>query len=502
MKKLKFNSIFSNIQIKPIVSEEKDKYLSVASLNELKKFIPEIDITTNIDLLAIAFDACVVNRVNKNGDVIDTPTALSIAKNFINKPINIEHNRNIIVGTILSSSFSKFGSSEELKEEEIKDTKTPFNITLGGIIWKIVDHDLAEKLEDSNDPTSDNYMKISASWELGFDKYNIIVLEENEKNIENGKYITDANEVAKLENNLRGFGGSGKISDNQYIYRQVIGKVLPLGVGLTLNPAADVKGVAVKQEKTDSLAAEANENNISQKDVLDVKKERINMKITKIEEITDALLKEVTASSITDFISEELKKVNDQFLAEKTSKENDLKSANEKLSAISADNETVKKEVEDLKQKLSMLEAEKAAKAQEEAFNMRMASLDEEYDLSDEDRQVITKQIKNLDEKTFEEYKDSLAVLMKEKSKAFKKALSEKTQKETTQAEVKTEAVVAETKASEVVEKSNEEVVNQAVDNGTKASNQIPNSSSAQTPSVKEKYAKAFELEGFEVFTK
>jgi hypothetical protein len=70
MKKNKFESIFANIKIRPIVSEEKDKYLSVASLDKLKKFLPNINTEDNIDLLPVAFDACFVNRVNKNGDVI------------------------------------------------------------------------------------------------------------------------------------------------------------------------------------------------------------------------------------------------------------------------------------------------------------------------------------------------------------------------------------------------------------------------------------------------
>ena len=38
MKKHKFESIFANIKIRPVVSEEKDKYLSLASINKLKKF--------------------------------------------------------------------------------------------------------------------------------------------------------------------------------------------------------------------------------------------------------------------------------------------------------------------------------------------------------------------------------------------------------------------------------------------------------------------------------
>jgi hypothetical protein len=514
MKKSKFESIFANIKIRPVVSEEKDKYLSLASINKLRKFLPEINTEENIDLLPIAFDACVVNRVNKNGDVMDGATAAKIAKNFINKPINIEHNRNQVIGCIVSANFSKFGTNESLAEVDVKEMKAPFNITLGGVIWKVVNRDLAEQIEESNDPTSENYMTISASWELGFNDYNLVVLENGEKNIENGKFISDEAEIAKYSGKLRANGGSGKIDDNKSVYRQVLGNVVPLGIGLTLNPAADVQGVAVKSEDSVNLEIKENkssegnteeitpmednasENIISQEEDLNVKKERIYMKITKIEDITDALLKEVTASSVTEFIAEELKKANDQFLAEKSEKENELKAANEKVASLSTEQEAVKKQVEELNQKLASLEAEKEAKAKEETFNMRMASFDEEYDLEDEDRKVIAKTIKDLDEKAFEEHKETLAVLMKEKKKSYKKAMNEKMQKAKAE-----EAKVEEVKASEATAPvaTTQEVVEQAVDNGSKASVEIPNSAPVAEPTIREKYAKAFDLSGFEI---
>ena len=502
--KNKFTTIFSNLHIKPVVSEEKDKYLSMASAEQLKKFIPEIDLQDNIDLLPIAFDACVVNRVNKNGDVIDGETAAKIAKNFINKPINIEHNRNTVVGCVLSYAFTEFGSSNKIEEKDIDKIKGPFNITLGGLVWKIVNQDLADKIEEANDPTSESYMSISASWELGFDDFNIIVLEENEKNIENGNFITDASEVDKIKDSLRGFGGSGKLENGKYVYRQVAGKVLPLGIGLTLNPAADVKGVVTKDTeidlslKEDKASANENNQNISSQDgKLNVKKDIIYMKISKIEQITDQLLKEVTASSITDFIADEIKKVSDEFIAEKAQKETDLKAASEKLATMSSEHDGVKKQIEELNKKLVALEAEKEAKAKQEAFTLRMATLDEEFELSDEDRQVLAADIKDLNEEAFSAYKNKMSVLMKEKNKAAKKAAQDKMKKE----EMKASTISEEVKASEEVAQAptTQEVVEQAVDNGTKASVEIPNSVPAVEPTVREKYAKAFDLDGFDI---
>ena len=540
MKKNKFESIFANIKIRPIVSEEKDKYLSVASLNKLKKFLPNINTEDNIDLLPVAFDACVVNRVNKNGDVINAEIAAKVTKNFINKPINIEHNRKNIIGCILSANFSKFGTNESLSESDIKDLKIPFNITLGGVIWKVVDRDLAEKIEESNDPTSENYMSISASWELGFDDYNIVVLENGEKNIENAMIISDAKEIEKYRDNLKGFGGSGKLGEAKNIYRQVLGKVIPLGIGFTLNPAADVQGIAVpdsdpvqislednkssedveamtsenienlkKPEQTKGAETPQLKNTISQEENLNVKKDRIYMKITKIEDITDSLLKEATASSVAEFIHEEIKKANDSFLAEKTAKELELKAANEKINTVTAEHEAVKKQVSELSEKLSALEVEKEAKAQEETFNMHMASFDEEFDLSDEDRKVLASDLKGLSEEAFSAYKSKMSVLMKEKNKAAKKAAKGKMDKEDLKDkdvdEDKNGKMIKSAIASEEVTSqisTTQDVVEQAVDNGSKASVEIPNSAPASQPSVKEKYAAAFGLDGFELVNK
>ena len=318
--KFKNSTIFANLQIKPLVSEEKDKYLALASLSNLKKFVPEIDTEKNIDLLPIAFDACVVNRVNKNGDVIDSITASEIAENFINKPINIEHDRSKVIGCILTASFSKFGTNELISEAEAKDLNGPFYITLGGVIWKVINPQLSNLIEESNDPSSENYMKVSASWELGFNDYNLALLKNDSKSLEDAEIVTDEKEVQKLSKNLKSLGGTGKINNSVNVYRQVTGDVIPLGVGLTYNPAADVEGVAVKdnsievelpqnEEKSDS-AIQTSENSISQNEETTVKEEgvinRIIMKIENINQITDELLKQATASSITDFIQDEI----------------------------------------------------------------------------------------------------------------------------------------------------------------------------------------------------
>jgi hypothetical protein len=244
MQALKYTSTFASSPIKCLVGKEKDELLSIASLSNLRDFIPNIDVESNSDLLPVSFTVATVNRINKNDDLITTATALSIYKNFINKFIDLEHKRHACIGVILTSNFSEFGTEKLLTEDQVKNLTTPFNITLGGVIWKIANPEIAELIEEANDPSSSDYMSIASSWELLFDSFDILVLDKGQKNSSFGKTISNQDEVEKISKSLRSNGGTGNLGE-QRIYRMPSGRVIPLGVGLTEKPAADVKGVAV-----------------------------------------------------------------------------------------------------------------------------------------------------------------------------------------------------------------------------------------------------------------
>lgn len=475
-------------------------HLSLASLDSLRAFLPNIDTDKNIDLLPISTNAFVAGRVNRNGDVIDNKTAVEIAKHFINKPINLEHNRTQVIGCILNYGFNAFGTEETMTEEQALESKDPFNVALGGVMWKVVNKDLANLIEESNDPSSPNYMSVSSSWELGFNDYKLVLLDNEQKNIMDGTIIEDAEQIDKLKSKLRSLGGSGRMSDKQKIYRLVVGNIIPLGIGLTGTPAADVVGVAVEDKEKDLssvMATEPTETNISQNEVLNVNSDRKNnniMKITKIEDITAESLKEIQASQVAEFISEEIKKASESFDLERKEKEELLKATNEKYEAVTKDYSSMKEELEKVKNSLATMEEEKAAKIREELFNVRMASFDESYDLSDEDRQVLASDIKDLNDETFAAYQNKMAVLMKEKNKAAKKAKMAK--------EVKAEeAVVASVVTTEIKASKEEakEVINEALDNGTKQVTDVPATATANEPCLYERYKKAFSIEGFNV---
>ena len=82
-------------------------------------------------------------------------------------------------------------------------------------------------IENSNDPTSSYYQKISASWELGFSDYELALTKDDEKNIENAEIVSNAQQIEALEDNLRSLGGSGKLEDGRNIYRKVVNDIVP-----------------------------------------------------------------------------------------------------------------------------------------------------------------------------------------------------------------------------------------------------------------------------------
>jgi hypothetical protein len=484
---MKYTTIFSS-NIKPVVSEEKDKYLALASAIEVAEFIPEVD-EKQVDLLPVAFNAFVANRVNKNGDVVDTNTALAFYKDFKNKPINIEHNRDRVIGTILTAGFSEFGTDKPMTEEDVKEVKGPFNVTLGGVIWKVVNKRIADAIEESGDPSSEDYMKISASWELGFKDYNLVLLEGSDKNIENGLIVDNEDEVASMEKDLKALGGEGRTKDGMSVYRKVVGEVVPLGIGLTETPAADVKGVSTKKtveepEEEKTFAEVENTSQNAEKTVIIQNEDKTIMKIESIKDITNDSLKELSASAVSDFIESELKEASERFSAEKAQVETNLKEAQEKIEAVTTDYDKMKAELDSVTEKLGALETEKAEKEAEELFSQRMASLDEKYALEAEDREVLATQIKDLDAEGWDAFAKNIDVLLRDKSR---EVLAKKEDEASKEVEVEEES------------KASEEVVDEAIERGEQEESTIPASTQASEATTYDKYKKAFEIDQFDI---
>jgi hypothetical protein len=452
-----YTSTFSAV-LKPLISEERDKYLAVASLKQIAKYIPsDVDSSTNVDLLPFACNAFVANRVNKNDDVADSATSVHLAKLFTYKPVNIEHNRSKVMGVILSHAFTKFGSDDPLTEKQALASTEPFNVTLGGVLWRIVDPDTAKLIEDSSDPASKNFESVAASWEVGFMDYALATIDGKSKNLSDAELITDADQIKKLTPYLTAFKGKGSVEGGKRLYRVVGSGALPFGIGLTENPAAEVNGVATQKSKglaakktataseengevttevTPQVASETtpqisqaattttqeadaslqeNQETSSQTNKNNVIKDNskiMAIKITKIEDLTDENLKQIVASDLSQWVKDQLAAANQAYTTEKSKLETSVQTATAKQTELQATVEKLTKDVADVTKNYNELKAKEDARVKQDRFNGRMATLDQDFNLTDEIRAAITTEVADLDDTAYATHKKKLDVLL------------------------------------------------------------------------------------------
>ena len=517
----KYTASFANdIELK---SFNKDS-ISIASLENLKSIIPEgIDFEKNIDLVGVAFNAAVANRFNKNGDGIDSKTAVAIKDYFIHKPTNIEHQRAKVVGHIVSASFSTYGDNQIIADEEIEKISTSssaFNIALSAVIYKGVNPDFAALVEKSTDESSELYHKVSASWEIGFNDYAIAL---GSQDLSKAEIIEDEDLKEDLSKHLKAYGGSGKTDDGVEIYRLIKGDIYPIGIGFTANPAAAVKGlisnkVTKEQSEDDALSSEhfekikisqiKCEEKISQKEKDNVNSYNIQKPNSIMEqEILEQFKEVLEANASSKKLSEEavanMTKVFHDAIVEKSTQWQSEKEAMETEKDTLQDTaESQAKELEELKVKLQSTEeeletikTEVAAAEAVEHFNNRMSELDDSFELEDEDRQLIAAELKELDsDEAYATYKEKLEVLWKHKTKSFKEEQEKAIQE-------KIEAAVQERLGGEASSETSEEtqteeeVVEEAIENAEVEEEALANNNGSTTEeslSIREKFAKAF----------
>jgi hypothetical protein len=402
-------------------------FISKASLDNLEPLIPKgIDFEDNIDLFGVAFNAAVVNKFNKNGDGIDSKTAIEYTKNFVHKPTNIEHDKDKIVGHIASAGWSEYGTSRIMSAEELDGYTKPFNIALGALVYKSANSTFAEAIKKSVDPRGGAHQSISTSWEVGFSDF---VLAVGSDYVEEARIVSDPKEMEEMVGCLRSFGGSGKTDKGETVNRLITGKIYPLGIGYTTNPAADVKGIYMKQNQENTIVLkDKRDKNISQSEKTNVNLKKNNSMETEkvIDELKDLLAEkkfsQEAIASMSSTFADAIKEKDEQFRAE-------LTKANEEKEAIAQEQEELKSSVEELKtkfgeaqQKIADYQASEEADLAVARFNERMDVLDQKFELEDEDREFLAQELKSIDkaEEAFASFNEKLDVLWRHKSKEAK----------------------------------------------------------------------------------
>tara|TARA_E500000178_G_C17027015_1_gene758540 strand:- start:1734 stop:3263 length:1530 start_codon:yes stop_codon:yes gene_type:complete len=483
--------------------------ISKANIENLKDLIPNsVDLEKNIDLMGVAFNAAVVNEFNKNGDGMSTKTAIDSVQQFVHKPTNIEHDKKKIVGHIVNAGFSDYSDSNILVNVD-ENEKNPFNIALGAVVYKTVDKDFFETLKRSTDPKSKTHNTVSASWEVGFSEYKIAV---GSKNLKDAKIISDPDKIMEMKGMLKAFGGKGVTEDGSPIYRLIVGNVYPLGIGFTMKPAANVKGVISNEYQE---TEESDNSNKSQASNLKKINDKISQNLkntvnnTKIMDL-ETLLSEIKASlsekkfseeaiaGMTSTFADAIKQKDDEYKASLEAAEQEkaeIASAKEELQASV---ESIKEELKAAQERIAEFEAAKLAEEAVARFNARMEEIDSLYDLEESDAAFIAEKIKGLEdsEEAFASFKSELEVFWASKNKEAKAKIEEEIQAKI-DAEVEKRLTTSE--ASEESEEAKEEKVDveEALANAEQTNEEIPNNNEAQASAktLKDKFAAAFSRE-------
>jgi hypothetical protein len=348
--------------------------------------------------------------------------------------------------------------------------------------------------------------------------------------LKNAEIITKQNQIEEFKKFLKGFDGPGTLNDGTPVYRLVTGRIYPLGIGFTTNPAADVQGVIIDNEEENEVEEDTeaevleivesieidtpkkvivdnfsqNQNNtvnITKNKVMDLDQILSALKTVLAEKQESEKFSEEAVASISAKIAESIKLKNDEIKAEIASAEKAKLEAVAQAEQFKKDLEENNKKLADSLARLNELETTMSAQAAQELFNSRMNVLDTEYDFDDVDRQFLAKEISALDksDEAFASYKDKLAVVYRHKSKAFK-ADQEKAFQDRLEAELAKRMGQVKTVASEVVEKTVE--VETALANAKPEDAAIPAQGIEPTEekvSWKERLSKAFSKENITV---
>lgn len=454
---------------------EDELKVAKASLDGLRQLLPaDIDPEADPDLLYISGDGALGGVVNRNRDGITKETAVAIHKSSRNKFINAEHSRDSILGVVLYPALTRIGSHEILTDEQALASSEPFNMSFAGVLWKVVSPMISQYIAKQGDSTDKTVL--SLSWEIAFSRYAVLVGGDE---IAKGRLIPmEDPSFAIYDKMLVQNGGKGVDAKGTNVSRVFEGDAIILGFGIVSQPAAHVKGI-LPIEKLPEPTATINASIEISDTQIDAIVERLQkkmqdsetaqkaaartvsplktapepvmeiaayvaaveksdeknrnvpnasvtlntpMKIETVEQLTanwEEIRKNESVASVVDFVKA-IKEGSDKYMADLKAQEDLLKNAelakaaNEKrASELQASLDTIKKE-------LAEVRAAQEAAVSNQKFQERMASFDEKFDLDDEDRALLTKDIKDLDDDAFAAYAAKCDKLMAAKSKKAK----------------------------------------------------------------------------------
>ena len=204
---------------------------------------------------------------------------------------------------------------------------------------------------------------------------------------------------------------------------------------------------------------------------------------------------EEAVASVSKFVFEAIRQRSDEYAEEKEAalaEKGKLLKAEEELKASMGELES---KLTSTEAQLAELQEEKLEREAKGLFNERMAIIDAAYELTEDDLSVVSSEVNSLtiDDDSFESYKQKFAVVWQHKSneavasaqEQMEARIDEAVQKKLQESTASVEEVLTE-----------EEVVNEALDNANEATATLPNTSeeiSQEEDSLRQRFKTAFD---------
>jgi len=381
---------------------------------------------------------------NKNDDIFDKAEVWKARKTPEDKPTNLEHDENLIIGHITSNW--PIDDDGNIIQETIDATELPekFHIVTGSVIYKAFSSpELKERAEKliAEIENGTKYVSMECYFN-GFD-YGLI-----EKSTGNFKVLARDNNTAYLSKYLRAYGGQGEHED--YKIGRVLRNITFSGKGFVDKPA-NPDSIIFSKKLIDDLLDKKNDNlsnsgvienklttiaemeNIIMNENIEKQVAEINSKLDTVsascaDEVKEAkaLASELQTANQTLEVSmkekeealtkaneafEELKTSSDQALAEKSAElEEATKAWNEEKTALQTELDSAKSELETLNEILAGYKMKEEEMAKKEKMMKRKASLIE-AGLEDDAALAAVEQFDNLDDSAFDAITSLLAAM-------------------------------------------------------------------------------------------
>ncbi len=238
---------------------------AVASLDKLRTLLPrDIDPESHPTLLFAAGNLAVGGVANLNDDAMTLEDTIATYRQFEWQLVDVEHLRSDIKGFIVKAGLSELGTDRLITEDEARAAGKPVNVAIVVALWKVADPDLCAFIQQMDAPASPDKDKLSFSFEVGFDDYDIVVLPKGASNLALASQVVspDSPDFGKFDRLLRVNGGKGVLGKDSRVARILMGNIIPLGAGIVTVPAAAVKGLTAITESphaTDTSAAQVEE---------------------------------------------------------------------------------------------------------------------------------------------------------------------------------------------------------------------------------------------------